>query len=134
MSDTSADEMAVTEAWIASKATEFTAAYLARGRKHQHLSDEELSSGWVLALRNVVDDIHDPEWRAAERDFESEFALRGEEPPYHLVPDELERLRLIALIVAKQLELDDPAKFAEMERQADAEFRDFLAAWSRPKN
>lgn len=124
----------IIESWLASGAADLAAEYAARGRKHQNLSDDALSSGWVSAFRDMVANIDDLDRRAALRDFDSELSLRGQEPRYDLVRDELDRFRRAACGIAEQLERDDPVKFEQMERQADSDLREFVDAWGQPKN
>jgi len=79
------------EGWIVSGASDRLADYAARGRKHQGLTHEDLTTGWLHAFRRMADDVRDPERRAIEEDFKSELLLRKSEPPYNMVREEFER-------------------------------------------
>src|SRR3954452_5676708 len=65
--------------------------YAARGRKHQHLEDQMLVLEWVLAVREMADDVRDYKKKAIEDDLKSEMQMRGMEPPFELVRNELDR-------------------------------------------
>jgi hypothetical protein len=77
--------------WLASTGSDRAADYAARGRKHQNLTSEELTAGWVHAFRRMADDVRDFERRAIHEDFKSEFSLRGSEPPYYLIREDFDR-------------------------------------------
>lgn len=85
----------VAHAEAARLSLERTASYLRQGRVYQSMSDAELATLWITAMRN---------WAAAPADrplavddAEAEFALRGREPPYPLARDEIGNLAARAM-------------------------------------
>jgi hypothetical protein len=78
--------------WVQSEAVDGTAAYAARGRKYAGLSDEEARSQWVNAFRALANDFVKSPWWHIQSDLRSELELRGLEPPYRLVQEDLVKL------------------------------------------
>lgn len=113
------------ESFITSEATDKVAAYAARGRKHEHLGDEELMIAWRAAFKHMADDVRDYERRAAEDDFKAEFVLRKKEPPYDLVRDDFERYIAETDRAIEELKADDPARYEEMDREISADLQSF---------
>jgi hypothetical protein len=122
------------ESWITSQATDKVADYAARGRKHQHLTDEVLTAVWRDAFRLMADDVRDYDRRAAEDDFKAEFVLRKKEPPYDLIREDFERYIAETDRAIAELEADDPAQYEEMTRGVNRDLEDFRSFRNKPKN
>jgi hypothetical protein len=122
------------EGWLASSGSDRLADYAARGRKHQSLTIHELTSGWVFAFRRMADDVRDPERRAIEEDFKSEFLLRKSEPPYHLVKEEFERFMAEADRAIEDLKLEDPSRFEEIGKEIDRDLETYKSIRDRTKS
>jgi hypothetical protein len=75
--------------WIDSEPVDSVADYAERGRKYAALSDVELSSAWVQTIRASARDTHNKEQRTAQADYSAEFSLRGIDPPFNLVHDDM---------------------------------------------
>jgi hypothetical protein len=75
--------------WIGSQAVDSIADYAGRGRKYRKHSDEELSSAWVQTFKASARDIHNKELRATQADYFAELSLRGLNPPFALVHDDM---------------------------------------------
>jgi hypothetical protein len=77
-------------AYLENLRLEATADYVRRGRLLAALDDEELCRRWVdlfkLWVATDFDAGHD---HRAREDVESELQLRGKEPPFDRVPDEM---------------------------------------------
>ena len=102
------------ESWITSEATDRVAGYASRGRKHQHLSDEELANVWTKAFKHMADDVRDYERRATEDDLKSEFVLRKKEPPYDAIRDDFERYVAETDRAIADLKANDPDQYEAM--------------------
>jgi hypothetical protein len=122
------------EGWLASDATDKLADYAGRGRKHRHLSDEDLLSGWLAAFKLMADDVRDYERRAVEQDYNSEFFLRKKEPPYDLIREDFERYIAETSRAIEDLKRDDPAKYEEIARSIDADIKHFRSSRDQSKN
>src|SRR3981081_3517438 len=101
-----ADMMALLE----SDAMNKLAAYAARGRSHRNLSEQQLTDAWKQAFKNLASDPRVYEARAAENDLASEFNLRGLDPPYDQVKDDVERYMSAAATAAEDLRKDAPRR------------------------
>jgi hypothetical protein len=124
-----ADIMALLE----SDAMNMLAAYAARGRSHRTLSEGQLTNAWKQAFKNVANDSHLYEARAAEFDLASEFKLRGLEPPYDQVKDDVERFMSATEAAAEQLR-KDPDRLAQKGVEWMAHLAAFKSARDRSKN
>jgi hypothetical protein len=122
------------EGWVSSSATDRVADYAARGRKHQSLSDELLTAEWILAFRRMADDVRDPELRAAEEDFKSEFRLRRKEPPFAPIRDDFERFIANCEAAIKDIRDDDPLRYEEINQGIEQEIASFKATRDRTKS
>jgi hypothetical protein len=122
------------EGWMASGGADRLADYANRGRKHQHLADDELTAGWISAFRNMADDIRDYERRAKEEDLKSEILLRKREPPYDLVREEFERFIAETDRAIEDLKSEDPLRFEEIGREIDRELKTFKSTRDRTKS
>lgn len=124
-----ADIMALLE----SDAMNKLAAYAARGRSHRTLSEQQLTDAWKQAFKNVANDPHIYEARAAENDLASEFQLRGLDPPYDEVKDDVQRFMSAAEAVAEDLR-KDPDRLAQKGVEWMADLAAFKSARDEPKN
>lgn len=122
------------EGWLASKATDGLADYAARGRKHQHLTDDELLNAWRKAFAHMADDVRDYGRRAATDDLKSEFILRKKEPPYDLIRAEFERYIAETNRAIEELEANDPAQFEKMGREIEIDLEKFRSSRDKSKN
>src|SRR3982074_3649356 len=82
-----ADMMALLE----SDAMNKLAAYAAGGRSHKNLSEQQLTDPRKQAFKNLANDPRVYEARARENSLACEFKLRGLDPPYDKVKDDVER-------------------------------------------
>jgi hypothetical protein len=122
------------DGWVASNATDALADYATRGRKHQHLTDDELLNAWRKAFAHMADDVRDYERRAATEDLKSEFILRKKEPPYDLIRAEFERYMAEANRAIEELEADDPAQYEKMGREIETDLEKFRSSRDKSKN
>jgi hypothetical protein len=70
---------------------ENVADYVARGRQLKALSQEELDARFVMTMEAQSRAPTIGALRGAYQDVAAEYSLRSIEPPFHLVPDALER-------------------------------------------
>jgi hypothetical protein len=77
--------------WLRSETVDATADYAARGRKHKNMSGADLAAAWVSSFRKLSVDFTNPVLYAVHADLMGEYELRAEEPPYHLVADDMDR-------------------------------------------
>jgi hypothetical protein len=124
-----ADIMALLE----SDAMNKLAAYAACGRSHRTLSEQQLTDAWKQAFKNVANDPHIYEARAAENDLASEFQLRGLDPPYDEVKDDVQRFMSVAEAVAEELR-KDPGRLAQKGVEWMADLAAFKSARDKSKN
>jgi len=122
------------EGWIASQATDRLAGYAARGRKHQNLSDDDLTKAWVDAFRSMAGDPSDSDRRTIEDDFKFEFSLRGESPPYDAIREEFERYVASVDRYLEKLKVEDPLLVEEIGREIEAELKAFKSERDRNQN
>jgi hypothetical protein len=92
------------DAFLQSELMEETAAYLARGRSHSTVADDELGRRWTAAFKAFFAD-RSPERLLTMEYLAAELRLRGLETPDHTVQAELEAARA----EIAQLEPGDPA-------------------------
>jgi hypothetical protein len=119
--------------YLANKEVDDQADYIARGRTHKDLSEQELTKQWVQAFKRMAHDPRNRESRAIQSDLNCEFRLRGKEPPHALVREELERYSSAARAVIEELEQDND-KFEEFGRDLLADIEAFKAARDKSKN
>ena len=124
-----ADMMALLE----SDAMNKLAAYAAGGRSHKNLSEQQLTDAWKQAFKNVANDPRVYEARAAENDLACEFKLRGLDPPYDQVKDDVERYMSAAETAAEDLR-KDPHRLAQKGVEWMADMAAFKSARDEPKN
>jgi hypothetical protein len=122
------------DGWLMSTIVDKVANYCARGRAHEALSDDDLVENWVHSLRVAAHDPFNYEKRAVEGDLMAEFAVRAQEPPYHLVKDALERFTSAAADLIEKIQKDDPERFAEINRGLEADIEIFKGNRDRTQN
>ena len=84
--------------FAAGRAMDAAAAYAARGRAYQGLSDARLAEKWAAAFRSTVRHPARSDLRELERDLSSEHKLRGHNVPHEAIAEDRELL--IAQIMA----------------------------------
>jgi hypothetical protein len=78
------------QAYLQSLRLEATADYVRRGRLLAEIDDEELRGRWVGLFRSwVMTDFGAGHDHRQREDVESELQLRGKDPPFDRVPDEM---------------------------------------------
>jgi hypothetical protein len=82
------DPEAVVNAFLQHKSMEQVQAYLARGRRFANLDVERLNTDWINAVRSWLAHKHRTKERKMD-DLVAELRLRGLEPPYGAVEQEL---------------------------------------------
>jgi hypothetical protein len=120
--------------YLSSTGSDKLADYAARGRKHQHLSAEDLTVAWKTALRAMVDDVLSYECRRVEEDLKSEFLLRNTEPPYDSVRKDLDRYLAEVDRAIQALQDENPSQYEAMGRSVAQDLEEFRAARDRNKN
>lgn len=111
--------------FIASEQADRLADYLSRGRKHHNLTGPQLFEAWKAAFKLMADDVRDYAKRQNEEDLKQEFLARGEEPPYDLIHDEMERFVAEVDAVIKHQEATDPDGFAKTTKAVEADLNDY---------
>jgi hypothetical protein len=79
----------LTDATLSAAAMEETEDYLVRGRRFQRLSIEDLGQHWTNAIKAWVRD-RSKEWQREFDDTQAELGLRGAEPPWSNIRNEIE--------------------------------------------
>jgi hypothetical protein len=102
------------------------ADYIARGRKFGRLSDEEICDRFVAVFRKVADNPAALDSWATKKDIEAEFQMRNREIPFELIREDFERLNEVLLTHIRTMEREDPERWAEMNREIDRDFQQFL--------
>jgi hypothetical protein len=110
--------------WIDSESVDSVANYAEQGRKYAALSDAELSSAWVQAFRASARDIHNKEQRSAHADYSAEFDLRGIDPPFNLVHDDMQQMTESIKVWMASLTEEDLGAFTDGVEKHFNEFRD----------
>jgi hypothetical protein len=82
------DAGAILNAFLQHKSMEQMQAYLARGRRFAKLDIGRLNEDWVIAVRSWLAHKHRTKERLMD-DLAAELRLRGLEPPYGAVEQEL---------------------------------------------
>jgi hypothetical protein len=112
-------------AFLASQQMDKAASYVARGREYESLSDEELSAQWIQEFRKMALDPRDWKQRAVHDDLHAEFELRNKEPPYKLVKQEFDLFLETSAAAIKDLEVEDPDRYAEIGRELAQDIQEF---------
>jgi hypothetical protein len=118
-------------AWIGSELVDSVADYAKRGREYSTLSDLELSSAWVRAFSGWAHDIQNREIRRKQADYGAEFILRGMEPPFDLVRDEQDLLRIGLTRWMDTLHIKDLEDFGN---SMENDFNEFQAKRDKEQN
>jgi hypothetical protein len=82
------DREAMVKAFLQYKSMEQMQDYLARGRRFAKLDAERLNTDWIIAVRSWLAHKHRTKERMMD-DLAAELRLRGLEPPYGAVEQEL---------------------------------------------
>jgi hypothetical protein len=82
------DAEAVVNVFLQHKSMKQTQAYLARGRRFAQLDVERLNTDWIIAVRSWLAHKHRTKERVMD-DLAAELRLRGLEPPYGAVEQDL---------------------------------------------
>jgi hypothetical protein len=91
MDETAADPRdpeAIVKAFLQHKSMEQMQDYLARGRRFAKLDVERLNKDWLIAVRSWLAHKHHTKERMMD-DLAAELRLRGLEPPYGAVEQDL---------------------------------------------
>jgi hypothetical protein len=122
------------DGYLANVNSDKAADYANRGRPFGNLSDDELTEKWIAAFEIMVEDLSDAGKRAEKSDYESEFRLRGLEPPLEKVKALINRFSSqVAALVAKW-EINDPNWYLTMGADIAAELKNFKTRRDKPKN
>lgn len=111
--------------FLQSNCADQAAAYAQAGRKHARLSLDALNAEWVAAFRAMVAQPLNKEAHTAQTAYDSEFILRGIEPPYSLVKDEAEAYVSAQRKSLSDLEVDDPEQFSDFSKDLERHLVDF---------
>ncbi len=85
------DMKAALHSWMADAQLRVIQDYVSRGRHLEHTPEQTLARDWVELMRAwaaAPEKGQDPQ----RRDIESEYSLRGVQPPYELVRAEMDAL------------------------------------------
>jgi hypothetical protein len=77
--------------WVSRQAADRLADYVDQGRRHQHMSTEQLMHAWIDAFGSMVNDVRNHQKRNLQEELKAELLLRGTEPPYGSVLEEFEK-------------------------------------------
>jgi hypothetical protein len=121
--DPKPEDRALVDEFLAHELMNETADYVRRGRRYLSLPLSELNDRWIPAFRDavsngMVDRVVDMD------DLAAELRLRGLDPPFDRVADEVEKL-------TADLEKTGPDSTSPAVRNA---IKEFLIARSKPKN
>lgn len=105
--------------WLAENQMQDVRNYVSRGRSFESASIDQLNSEWVALMRDWAADPRQSK-NPRRTDIESEMTLRGLEPPYKLVKDELDTITRVA---ADAMEDMDEAE----KEKLNTEIMDFIA-------
>jgi hypothetical protein len=109
--------------WLAEGRMQIVRDYASRGRSFERMPTNQLQEEWVALIRAWVTNPH--EYNNPRRaDIEAEFTLRGLEPPYGMVTDELEAITLFASNAKENI---DQAEKDRINTEIAKELVDFLA-------
>jgi hypothetical protein len=126
MGDADPDADRAAQAFLAHSQTVHTQEYVARGRRHQSLSAEELAARWCDVMRRWAADAAKPEARSDMSDVQSEYALRGKEPPWDLVKDEMDQVAEATREWLEDIRTIEPERWAQMSRELEADIATFM--------
>lgn len=109
------------EALLQNVAMDETAAYLRRGRAYAQVSVERIEGLWTQALGRWIKERGSVEQREMD-DLAAELRLRGHEPPYDCVREELDAM-------AAEIKAS-----AADDQHVRERIRDFLESLDKPPN
>ena len=115
------DAGAILNAFLQHKSMEQMQAYLARGRRFAKLDIRRLNEDWVIAVRSWLAHKHRTKERLMD-DLAAELRLRGLEPPYGAVEQEL----------ADRSAQTNEAKRKKTVRKVAREIGEFMREIDRP--
>jgi hypothetical protein len=116
--------------WLAEGRMQLVQDYSSRGRSLEGVPTDQLRGEWVALMRAWVTNPH--EFRNLKRaDIESEFTLRGLEPPYEMVVDEFEA---VTRFISAAMENMDEAEKDRINTEIANELVDFLAGEQSRRN
>ena len=116
--------------WLAEGRMQLVRDYAGRGRSLEGAPIDQLRGEWVALMRAWVTNPH--EFRNPKRaDIESEFTLRGLEPPYEMVVDEFEA---VTRFISDAMENMDDAEKNRINTEIATELVDFLAGEQSRRN
>jgi hypothetical protein len=119
--------------YVASIGIDSQADYVARGRQYKDLSEQDLTEKWVQAVKRWADNPRNREVRAIHSDLDSEFQLRGKNPPNELVREHWKRLEAAIQAVHEELQ-QDPETLEEINRDLMVDIEAFKARRDKSKN
>ncbi len=122
------------EGWLSSSSTDQAADYATKGRKHQRLTDDELTAAWLFAFKCMAEDLRDKHRLDEYSDLRSEMTLRGREPPYQLVRAEFDKCIAETVASIEKIERENPVKFDQLKREIEDELIDYKATRDRTKS
>jgi hypothetical protein len=108
--------------------------YVKRGRELARVDTGDLKNRWITEFKKWV--AFRPRYmdQRAREDIEGELALRGEQPPFDLVKDEVEALRAASRTAMDQLKRD-PLALARAERKLADDMVEFSqSSKAKPAN
>jgi hypothetical protein len=116
--------------WLADGRMQVVRDYASRGRGLESVPTDQLRGEWVALMRAWVTNPH--EFRNPKRaDIESEFALRGLEPPYEMVVDEFEA---VTRFISNAMENMDDAEKDRINTEIASELVGFLEGEKSRRN
>lgn len=113
----------IAEALLAIQTAAMVKEYLARGRKHEALSEAELRELNNTTFRAYAQTFAPGPEKDAHNDCVSEYELRGLEPDYSDLGDEIDKM---TAMVREAYESTTPEKHDEMERDLQQEYADHV--------
>lgn len=122
------------DGWMKSNSVDKTADYIARGRKFESLSDEQLQIKWIAAFRRMAASYTDMNARSLQGDLSAEYSLRGHPEPYRLVLAESAEYVKAAIAAIEQIKAADPAGYNEMATEIEIDVEKFKSERDRSKS
>jgi hypothetical protein len=116
------DPEAVVNAFLQHKSMKQMQGYLARGQRFAKLDVERLNADWIIAVRRWLAHKHRTKERMMD-DLAAELRLRGLEPPYGAVEQEL---------ADRSAQTNEPERTKTI-REVAREIREFMRENDRPR-
>jgi len=101
------------------------AAYVKGGQRYSNLPLDVLEEKWVAAFRAMAANPSDDELRAHHTEYDCEFELRGLGPPYDLVSEEMEAVRVAATAAIEFIMKNEPERFDEINKEIETDLAKF---------